>query len=146
MDARSRVALMRLVWDFLGSEFGSRHQQYEKFYAGAPFIVRNHAFRETDWAAFNEVVDIEFGGFGLEPPDAAGVQPLDAVRRLDTVVKTYADVLRNGGGQVDAAYNYGRLRLRRRFRRGRSRPWRQASCPKVRRCMASRADHRRRST
>jgi len=30
----------------------------------------------------------------------------DAVRRLDTVVKTYADVLRNGGGQVDAAYNY----------------------------------------
>jgi 4-hydroxyphenylacetate 3-monooxygenase len=32
MDARSRVALMRLVWDFLGSEFGSRHQQYEKFY------------------------------------------------------------------------------------------------------------------
>ena len=31
---------------------------------------------------------------------------LDAVRRLDAVVKTYADVLRNGGGQVDAAYNY----------------------------------------
>jgi len=30
----------------------------------------------------------------------------DAVRRLDAVVKTYADVLRNGGGQVDAAYNY----------------------------------------
>jgi hypothetical protein len=30
----------------------------------------------------------------------------DAVRRLDTVVKTYADVLRNGGGQADAAYNY----------------------------------------
>ena len=30
----------------------------------------------------------------------------DAVRRLDTVVKTYADVLRNGGGQTDAAYNY----------------------------------------
>ena len=31
---------------------------------------------------------------------------LDAARRLDTVVKTYADVLRNGGGQADAAYNY----------------------------------------
>jgi hypothetical protein len=30
----------------------------------------------------------------------------DAMRRLDAVVKTYADVLRNGGGQVDAAYNY----------------------------------------
>jgi hypothetical protein len=31
---------------------------------------------------------------------------LDAVRRLDTVVKTYADVLRNNNGQADAAYNY----------------------------------------
>ena len=26
---------MRLIWDFLGSEFGSRHAQYEKFYGGA---------------------------------------------------------------------------------------------------------------
>src|SRR5262249_6454314 len=31
-DARSRVALMRLVWDFIGSGFGGRPQQYEKFY------------------------------------------------------------------------------------------------------------------
>jgi hypothetical protein len=31
---------------------------------------------------------------------------LEAVRRLDAVVKTYADVLRNSGGQADAAYNY----------------------------------------
>jgi hypothetical protein len=31
---------------------------------------------------------------------------LDAVRRLDTVVKTYADVLRSSAGQADAAYNY----------------------------------------
>src|SRR5262249_57552338 len=31
---------------------------------------------------------------------------LDAVRRLDTVVKTYADVLRNGGGQPDPPSNY----------------------------------------
>jgi len=30
----------------------------------------------------------------------------DAVRRLDSVVKTYAEVLRSSGGQVDAAYNY----------------------------------------
>jgi len=31
---------------------------------------------------------------------------IDAVRRLDAVVKTYADVLRSSGGQADAAYNY----------------------------------------
>jgi hypothetical protein len=33
-DAKSRVKLMRLIWDFLGSEFGSRHARYEKFYGG----------------------------------------------------------------------------------------------------------------
>src|SRR5690348_10219715 len=31
-DARARIALMRLAWDFIGSELGSRNQQYEKFY------------------------------------------------------------------------------------------------------------------
>jgi hypothetical protein len=36
----------------------------------------------------------------------AATDRLDAVRRLDTVVKIYADVLRNSGGQADAAYNY----------------------------------------
>jgi 4-hydroxyphenylacetate 3-monooxygenase len=25
---------MRVAWDFLGSEFGNRHAQYEKFYGG----------------------------------------------------------------------------------------------------------------
>ena len=36
----------------------------------------------------------------------ASTDRLDAVRRLDTVVKTYADVLRSSAGQADAAYNY----------------------------------------
>src|SRR5690606_12448346 len=37
-DAKSRVAFMRLMWDFIGSEFGSRHHQYEKFYGGASCV------------------------------------------------------------------------------------------------------------
>jgi hypothetical protein len=36
----------------------------------------------------------------------ASTDRLDAVRRLDTVVKTYADVLRTSAGHPDAAYNY----------------------------------------
>jgi hypothetical protein len=36
----------------------------------------------------------------------ASTDRLDAVRRLDAVVKTYADVLRSSAGQADAAYNY----------------------------------------
>ena len=31
--------------------------QYEKFYAGAPFIVRGHAYRETPWEEFHQIVD-----------------------------------------------------------------------------------------
>ena len=36
----------------------------------------------------------------------ASTDRLDAVRRLDAVVKTYANVLRSSAGQADAAYNY----------------------------------------
>jgi aromatic ring hydroxylase len=56
-DALTRMKLFKLAWDMVGSEFAGRHQQYEKFYAGASFIVRNHMFRETDWGAFNKIVE-----------------------------------------------------------------------------------------
>jgi 4-hydroxyphenylacetate 3-monooxygenase len=56
-DARGRVALMRLLWDFIGSEFGSRHQQYEKFYGGASFLVKNNVNRYYDWQRATALVD-----------------------------------------------------------------------------------------
>jgi 4-hydroxyphenylacetate 3-monooxygenase len=57
LDAVARMKLFKLAWDIVGSEFAGRHQQYEKFYAGASFIVRNHSFREADWAGFNAIVE-----------------------------------------------------------------------------------------
>jgi 4-hydroxyphenylacetate 3-monooxygenase len=56
-DAVTRMKLFKLAWDMVGSEFAGRHLQYEKFYAGASFIVRNHSYRETDWHEFNALVD-----------------------------------------------------------------------------------------
>jgi len=56
-DAVTRMKLFKLAWDMVGSEFAGRHQQYEKFYAGAPFIIRNHSYRETDWGAFHRIVE-----------------------------------------------------------------------------------------
>jgi 4-hydroxyphenylacetate 3-monooxygenase len=38
--AVERMKLFKLAWDLVGSEFAGRHLQYEKFYAGASFIVR----------------------------------------------------------------------------------------------------------
>jgi 4-hydroxyphenylacetate 3-monooxygenase len=45
MSAVKRVQLFKLAWDIIGSEFAGRHLQYEMFYAGAPFVARNYAFR-----------------------------------------------------------------------------------------------------
>jgi 4-hydroxyphenylacetate 3-monooxygenase len=56
-SAIDRMKLFKLAWELVGSEFAGRHMQYEKFYAGAPFIVRNHAYRETPWKQFDGVVD-----------------------------------------------------------------------------------------
>jgi 4-hydroxyphenylacetate 3-monooxygenase len=55
--AVERMKLYKLAWDLLGSEFGSRHLQYENFYAGPSFIVRNHSFRECNWEQFHKIVD-----------------------------------------------------------------------------------------
>jgi 4-hydroxyphenylacetate 3-monooxygenase len=57
MDARSRTALVRLLWDFLGTEFGSRHQQYEKFYGGSSFVVKQNVYRNYDFKRATALVD-----------------------------------------------------------------------------------------
>jgi 4-hydroxyphenylacetate 3-monooxygenase len=56
----------------VGSEFAGRHLQYEKFYAGASFIIRNHSFRETDWAEFNALVEDLMAGYGVPAKTGVG--------------------------------------------------------------------------
>jgi 4-hydroxyphenylacetate 3-monooxygenase len=56
-NARGRVKLFKLAWDAVGSEFGSRHLQYEMFYAGANMVTRGHAFRTCDWEQATGMVD-----------------------------------------------------------------------------------------
>jgi len=67
-DAESRIALMRLVGDFIGSEFGSRHQQYEKFYGGASFLVKQNVNRFYDYRRASALVD---AALDLPPLDGA---------------------------------------------------------------------------
>jgi 4-hydroxyphenylacetate 3-monooxygenase len=56
-DSVGRVKLFKLAWDAVGSEFGSRHLQYEMFYAGANMVTRGHAFRTYDWERAVGMVD-----------------------------------------------------------------------------------------
>ena len=55
--AIDRMKLFKLAWDLLGSEFGGRQLQYEKFYAGPSFVVRNHSFRECPWEGLGRSLD-----------------------------------------------------------------------------------------
>ena len=50
----------------------TRHLQYEKFYAGASFIVRNHNFREAPWDAYHKVVEDLMASYDV--PEASGVR------------------------------------------------------------------------
>ncbi|MFM0666824.1 4-hydroxyphenylacetate 3-hydroxylase family protein [Paraburkholderia sediminicola] len=52
-----RVKFFKLAWDAVGSEFASRHNQYELFYAGASFVTKGHAFRTYDWPRATGLVD-----------------------------------------------------------------------------------------
>jgi 4-hydroxyphenylacetate 3-monooxygenase len=60
-DARTRIKLMRLIWDFLGSEFGSRHQQYEKFYGGPSFVAKQNLYRNFNFKRATGLVDKALG-------------------------------------------------------------------------------------
>jgi 4-hydroxyphenylacetate 3-monooxygenase len=36
---------MKLAWDLIGTEFAGRHHQYEKFYYGGAFFVKQTMYR-----------------------------------------------------------------------------------------------------
>src|SRR5258708_29597098 len=47
-SAVDTVKFYKLTWDAVGSEFASRHAQYEMFYAGATLVTKGHAFGNYD--------------------------------------------------------------------------------------------------
>jgi 4-hydroxyphenylacetate 3-monooxygenase len=56
-EPAQKVRLLKAAWDAIGSEFASRHVQYEMFYAGARFVTTGHSYRTYDWAAALGMVD-----------------------------------------------------------------------------------------
>ena len=64
-NSRDRVKFYKLAWDAVGSEFGSRHQQYEMFYAGATFVTKGHSYRTYDWAGADKLVQSVLDSYDL---------------------------------------------------------------------------------
>lgn len=58
-----RVKLMKLAWDALGSEFGSRHVQYEMFYSGPRTTTTSMAYRTCDWAHADRMLETFLAGY-----------------------------------------------------------------------------------
>jgi 4-hydroxyphenylacetate 3-monooxygenase len=73
-SAVERLKLFRLAWDLLGSEFAARHAQYERFYAGPSFVVRDHSYRECPWPRFTGIVDDLLARYHA-PGELAGAAP-----------------------------------------------------------------------
>ncbi len=81
-DAVERIKLMKLLWDAMGTEFGGRHELYERNYAGAPetirFITWEMAQASGDAArfrAFAEACMSEYDLDGWKAPDL--ISPAD---------------------------------------------------------------------
>lgn len=65
-SADEKVKFYKLVWDAIGSEFASRHTQYEMFYAGATFVTKGHSYQTYDWKAAAGLLDGILGSYALE--------------------------------------------------------------------------------
>ena len=68
------MKFFRLAWDAVGSEFASRHTQYEMFYAGATFVTKNHSFRTFDWDDSTALVERLLNSYNLDDELAAAAE------------------------------------------------------------------------
>ena len=48
---------MKLIWDFVGTEFAGRQLQYEMFYSASQPVVNRRMFKSYDWNAAKSLVD-----------------------------------------------------------------------------------------
>ena len=72
-DSTGRVKLFKLAWDAIGSEFGSRHIQYEMFYSGPRVVTTGMAYRTFDWDSADDLVQRCLDGYDKQeraPADA----------------------------------------------------------------------------
>ena len=63
-QALERYKLMRLAWDLVGTEFASRHMQYEMFYGGAPHVALSRMWHYFRWEQVDADVASALKGIG----------------------------------------------------------------------------------
>src|SRR5271169_5733538 len=90
VPAVERVKLMKLLWDAVGSEFGSRHELYEVNYSGSHEEIRRFAIlgaRATGeaerWKAFADSCMAEYDLTGWTVPDLVNPDDVSALRQSE---------------------------------------------------------------
>jgi len=63
-QAVERYKLMRLAWDLVGTEFASRHTQYEMFYNGAQHVNRTRVWHMFRWDVVDQEVERALSSMG----------------------------------------------------------------------------------
>lgn len=56
-SAKQKTALFRIGWELVGSELGSRHDLYERFYTGDPFRIQSLFFENYDKLQLDDYLD-----------------------------------------------------------------------------------------
>ena len=67
LSPMERIKFFKLAWDAVGSEFASRHTQYEMFYAGADFVTKGHSYRTYEWDSATALVSRLLASYETEP-------------------------------------------------------------------------------
>lgn len=80
--AIDKVKFYKLAWDAVGSEFASRHSQYEMFFAGATFVTKGHAFRTFDWKDAAALLDKMLSSYELADETNARSNPVSSPRAV----------------------------------------------------------------
>lgn len=64
--AEARVKFLKLMWDFVGTEFAGRQMQYEMFYSSAQHIADMRVFSNYDWGRGVALVDECLSEYGRD--------------------------------------------------------------------------------
>lgn len=89
-DAIETYKLMRMIWDLVGTEFASRHTQYEMFYNGPQFGNRLRLWNFFPWEQVEAHTDAALASIG-------GYEELVVNRPRDTAASSYRPATRQFG-------------------------------------------------
>jgi 4-hydroxyphenylacetate 3-monooxygenase len=90
VPAEEKVKLLKLAWDLVGSEFAGRHQQYEMFYAGAPFVAKNYSFMNYGFKEATDLVEQCLKGYDMDTEIQVQEQKSTGAKRLSAPAKAPA--------------------------------------------------------